>query len=179
MLAWSFQSLCRGEASATHYAYGYVVIKTKLFQSLCRGEASATVATAADIIDELGFQSLCRGEASATTRWTYINRENACVSIPLSRGSLCNSMTGRLIQNCLQLFQSLCRGEASATLHFSMYGSSLRKFQSLCRGEASATPFRRYPAFTGLVSIPLSRGSLCNRAVVEALITNGYKRLFF
>ena len=29
------------------------------------------------------------------------------------------------------------------------------------------------------VSIPLSRDSLCNRGVAEALIFNGYNRLFF
>ena len=53
-------------------------------------------------------------------------------------------------------------------------------FQSLCRGEAYATFYSCCREIRNRhVSIPLSRGSLCNRAVVEALITNGYKRLFF
>ena len=63
-----------------------------MFQSLCRGEASATLAdirTPEDAVE--AFQSLCRGEASATAAAFGKDIDDIlAVSIPLSRGSLCN-----------------------------------------------------------------------------------------
>ena len=129
------------------------------------------------------------------------------VSIPLSRDSHCNqfmpewqtsfcdirfnpSVEGQPLQPREQaerrtevstLFQSLCRGTAIATRSVSACLLNKKsRFQSLCRGTAIATLLNTFLNIFGYqVSIPLSRDSHCNRAVAEALISNGYNRLFF
>ena len=62
------------------------------------------------------FQSLCRGEASATYLTLVFLQWLIEVSIPLSRGSLCNRQSRMVPLLRVKMFQSLCRGEASATL---------------------------------------------------------------
>ena len=126
------------------------------------------------------------------------------VSIPLSRGSLCNTIWTMMISLKSTRFNPSVEGKSLQQFHNPCRRTEEVTFQSLCRGEVSATyivhllvyvdKFCFNPSVEGKslqqpceivsaddlsVSIPLSRGSLCNRAVVEALITNGYKRQFF
>ena len=74
------------------------------------------------------------------------------VSIPLSRGSLCNKYP-------------LAKG---------FY---VNEFQSLCRGEASATTeSMTLEQKATVVSIPLSRGSLCNYTMTSLVLLQGSDR---
>ena len=158
-----FQSLCRGEASATrvrciHYdvitsvsiplSRGSLCNKTKFGQktqptqgfnpsvegkplqpkvsgmlmaqlSMCfnpsvEGKPLQHIRMIGCVLSIL-FQSLCRGEASATRLVRLLQKSARPVSIPLSRGSLCNVETANSYYVVKVEFQSLCRGEASAT----------------------------------------------------------------
>ena len=151
------------------------------------------------------FQSLYRGTAFATWCLPHYFPWRWWVSIPLPRDSLCNSYEQGLNMTIKKKFQSLYRGTAFATLletnilvrllktsfNPSIEGQPLQPeksftelleqgtFQSLYRGSAFATG-KPHPRDDGwIVSIPLSRDNLCNRGVAEALIFNGYNRLFF
>ncbi len=92
------------------------------------------------------------------------------VSIPLSRGSLCNKVRSFTHKNVDFEFQSLCRGEASATTMINITKLFHQLFQSLCRGEASATQAcNKFRDCSRNVSIPLSRGSLCNQQPIQII----------
>ena len=150
------------------------------------------------------FQSLYRGTAIATRVIPVRDSRHSRVSIPLSRDSHCNvwinrsgwlqfrgfnpSIEGQPLQleydlsspEWLRWFQSLYRGTAiatvvvcSSTFDGSCFNPSIEG-QPLQQADIYRTEWIGYD-----VSIPLSRDSHCNRAVAEALISNGYNRLFF
>ena len=125
------------------------------------------------------------------------------VSIPLSRDSHCNGRNPLSAGRLAESFNPSVEGQPLQPGIATGFSTRITLFQSLCRGTAIATskepqslivvscfnpyvegqPLQLISAFppltTKFVSIPLSRDSHCNRAVAEALISNGYNRLFF
>ena len=135
-----FQSLCRGEASATVRLFGSTAVAVKVSIPLSRGCLCNAGKAKNGTYYAYGFQSLCRGDASATECYPDYNS--------WSNGSFNPSVEGKPLQpryffgvpTASIRFQSLCRGEASATtLPITWNPKYQGKFQSLCRGEASAT----------------------------------------
>ena len=134
------------------------------FQSIYRGTAFATSLSIRNGDMEKGrFNPSIEGQPLQQGVYVYHLRPILGVSIPLSRDSLCNHIYQLLCICSMVCFNPSIEGQPLQPLKHASPYSHIRMFQSLYRGTAFATQSdSEQCSWSSLVSIPLSRDSLCN-----------------
>ena len=140
-----------------------VCVYRKVFQSLYRGTAFATSDENGNPLPDLpSFNPSIEGQPLQPCKSLQSYQNDWLVSIPLSRDSLCNIGHPHFWPS-LPGFQSLYRGTAFATVRTRILRTRICCFNPSIEGQ----PLQRcYPHCLWrrqIVSIPLSRDSLCNK----------------